>query len=182
MTSAVARRHPGNAEGDALGRQSIERARADSLKRVFQEVTDRLKLSLGVETNKEVALALGLSATNLGERKTRGAIPVDEIRRLCAEIGESAEWVLKGGERGANTLRVDRIQAITGRTHVEHHPINRQLLGQCIEVVELEQGRRDLRLTHVTRARLIGALYDMSIGSGRLNASAVGPLFEFIDS
>lgn len=62
----------------------------------FQAVIDRLKRAMGVQTNKAVAEGLGLTASNLGERKTRGALPTREIDAYCAESHVNRDWVYGG--------------------------------------------------------------------------------------
>lgn len=59
----------------------------------------RLKLKLGVHTDKEVAVALGMSATALNERKRRDAFPVDRLCKVASlrpELGIDLSYVLNG--------------------------------------------------------------------------------------
>lgn len=66
----------------------------------FAEATLRLKQQLKTTQDKEIALALGLSAQAWAGRKKRDNFPEKELRALaqrCPELGIDVEYVLTGG-------------------------------------------------------------------------------------
>lgn len=171
----------------------------------FQEVIDRLARALGVSSNKQVAEALGLTASNVGERKTRGALPRRQIDALCDRVGLNPRWVYtgQGAQHAAarppplpGALAPPASVAGAGHSRVarEPHspledqmsvmrlrgpyapPIDDRLLVRAIEVVERALAARSVTLEPARRARLIGALYEMSVKTGLVNLDAVEPL------
>lgn len=66
----------------------------------FAEATLRLKQQLKTTQDKEIALALGLSAQAWAGRKKRDNFPEKELRALaqrCPELGIDVGYVLTGG-------------------------------------------------------------------------------------
>lgn len=65
----------------------------------FERVLLRFKEQVGLQTDKEVAALLGLSATAFGDRKKRGAFPEDKLRALAQqrpELNIDVGYVLNG--------------------------------------------------------------------------------------
>ena len=63
----------------------------------FEKILLRLKERLGVQTDKEVAAALGLSIKAFTARKMRGAFPEDKLRLLASERPElDVDYILVG--------------------------------------------------------------------------------------
>lgn len=67
----------------------------------FDAALLRLKGALQVQTDKQVAEALGMSPNALNERKRREAFPVDKVRVLGAERGFDADYVVTGVSQAA---------------------------------------------------------------------------------
>lgn len=62
----------------------------------FQDIADRLVRALGVPTETELALRLGLSQTAWSKRKMRDALPTTEIGELIAREMFSADYIYQG--------------------------------------------------------------------------------------
>lgn len=65
----------------------------------FEEAALRLKQQLKVKGDKEVAGALGMSASALNMRKKRGNFPTKEVFALAAqrpELGLDPDWIVTG--------------------------------------------------------------------------------------
>jgi transcriptional regulator with XRE-family HTH domain len=72
----------------------------------FEEVTLRLKQQLKVTDDKEVAAALGMSASALNMRKKRGNFPTKEVFALAAqrpELGLDPDWIVTGSSTRIET-------------------------------------------------------------------------------
>lgn len=85
----------------------------------FERVLLRFKEQVGLQTDKEVAALLGLSATAFGDRKKRNAFPEDKLRALAQqrpELNIDVLYVLTGDrelhDRETQEEFVNRIQAI----------------------------------------------------------------------
>ena len=66
---------------------------------LFSDSLDRLKYSLRVSKDQEVAAALGMSKTAFSERKKRGSFPDKELRALAQqrpELNLDVDYVLTG--------------------------------------------------------------------------------------
>lgn len=59
-------------------------------------ILERLKQALRMDTDTQLAEALGLSVQALNKRKMRGSLPTDEIDTLVNERGLAAAWVYSG--------------------------------------------------------------------------------------
>lgn len=91
-------------------------------------VLERLKQALRLDTDTQLAEALGLSVQALNKRKLRGSLPTDEIDTVIEEHGLAAAWVYsnsgpmyEGGEaetRRMNEMRelMDQLKAMQIRT------------------------------------------------------------------
>lgn len=67
----------------------------------FEAALLRLKASLQLQTDKEVAAALGMSATALNDRKKRDSFPEDRVRSLASKLHFDAEYVIGGVAQAA---------------------------------------------------------------------------------
>jgi hypothetical protein len=67
----------------------------------FEASLLRLKAALGVQSDKDVAAALGMSPTALNDRKKRDAFPVDRVRALASSLNFDAEYVIGGVAQAA---------------------------------------------------------------------------------
>lgn len=112
--------------------------------RAFQEVIDRIKAARGLQTNREVAELLGLTASNLGERKSRGALPRAEIDELCKAARLNPEWLYEG-----------RGEMLAG-------PVGAELRRQTTAVKAAVELTAQLPLPDTQRARLSGVVSAVS--------------------
>lgn len=62
----------------------------------FHPVMERLAKALKLNTDKELADALGMSASNLSNRKRSESIPWENVCRCCISQGVNIDWVLTG--------------------------------------------------------------------------------------
>lgn len=62
----------------------------------FEAALLRLKGVLALQTDKEVAAALGMDPSAFNKRKARGSFPEAEVRALAAERHFDADYVLTG--------------------------------------------------------------------------------------
>ena len=72
----------------------------------FEEAALRLKQQLKVKDDKEVAAALGMSASALNMRKKRGNFPIKEVFALAAqrpELGLDPDWIVTGSSHKMET-------------------------------------------------------------------------------
>lgn len=67
----------------------------------FEAALLRLKAVLQLQTDKEVAAALGMSATALNDRKKRDSFPVDRVKALASELHFDVDYVLFGVAQAA---------------------------------------------------------------------------------
>jgi len=148
----------------------------------FQQVIDRLKEVLALPTNKAVAELLGLTASNLGERKNRAALPVEQIEQLCRQRGIRLEWVFDGLQPALESggLRVEE-GAPPAYSRPLAPPLDRDLMSACIEAVEVALELGGQRLPADRRARLVGALYEFSLPQGQVNRKALPILLSLAD-
>lgn len=173
----------------------------------FQEVIDRLARALGVSSNKQVAEALGLTASTVGERKTRGALPRRQIDALCDRVGLNPRWVYTGqgaqhaaavppplpgalappaSVAGAGHFRVAREphSSLEDQMSVMRlrgpyaPPVDNELLTRTIAAVEHALTERGGTLEPAKRARLIASLYDFSCQFGVVSERHIGPLVD----
>jgi hypothetical protein len=63
------------------------------------DVFGRLKTALNADSDKEIAVALGVQPTALNMQKKRGHLPREAIDALIAKEGLNAEWVYEGTGR-----------------------------------------------------------------------------------
>lgn len=76
----------------------------------FEESALRLKQQLKVTEDKQVAEALGMSATAWTMRKRRGSFPMTEVRALAQqrpELGLDPEWIITGSSHKTETAGGD---------------------------------------------------------------------------
>lgn len=90
---------------------------------LFEGALLRTKEQLGVQSDKEVAARLGLSATAFSDRKKRDAFPEDKLRALAQqqpELGIDVAYILTGkaqweraveGAAGAGTGALEKLAA-----------------------------------------------------------------------
>lgn len=142
----------------------------------FQQVIDRLKEALGLPTNKAAAEALGLSPSNLGERKNRDALPRPQIEALCKARGVRLAWVFEGllpvYESGG--LRSQEDPPPYKRSLAP--PLEMELMRACMEAVEVALEASGTRLSAERRARLVAAVYEFSLPLRRVNREAIPTL------
>ena len=62
----------------------------------FEAALLRLKGALALQTDKEVAAALGMDPSAFNKRKARGSFPEAEVRALAAERHFDADYVITG--------------------------------------------------------------------------------------
>lgn len=70
----------------------------------FEAALLRLKGALQVQTDKQVAEALGMSPNALNERKRRDAFPADKVRVIAADGGFDADYVITGVAQAAREI------------------------------------------------------------------------------
>lgn len=93
----------------------------------FEAALLRLKAALQLQTDKEVAAALGMSATALNDRKKRDSFPEDRVRALAARLHFDADYVVTGVAQAA----LEMIQAAReGRPMKKVSPEDAALLAQ----------------------------------------------------
>lgn len=80
----------------------------------FEAALLRLKSLLQVQTDKEVAEALGMDASAFNKRKARGSFPEQELRELAKERGFDPEFVFTGIDEQESRLRRDALHAAAG--------------------------------------------------------------------
>lgn len=139
---------------------------------------------LGVQTDREVADALGLSDKALNARKARGVFPEDKLFALAAkrpDLGIDVGYVLSGRrpEPALSTQLVAREELgaySVGQLDFIAACPQRDLLGDALEAVEVEVARVGKVQTAHQRARMAWALFMMSLDARRLNTEAVKAL------
>lgn len=62
----------------------------------FEAALLRLTGALALQTDKEVAAALGMEPSAFNKRKARGSFPEAEVRALAAELHFDADYVITG--------------------------------------------------------------------------------------
>lgn len=67
----------------------------------FEAALLRLKGALALQTDKEVAAALGMEPSAFNKRKARGSFPEAEVRALAAERHFDADYVITGVAQSA---------------------------------------------------------------------------------
>ena len=87
----------------------------------FERARLRLKQAVGLQTDKEIAELLGLDASALNTRKTRGSFPRDALMALAEsrpELKIDVTYVLSGIGREQMNARIaglgDRIKVVRG--------------------------------------------------------------------
>lgn len=66
----------------------------------FDEILERLRDISGKSKQYEIAALLGFDKDTFAARKSRGSVPVREIKLACVSNGWSPDWVLTGeGDR-----------------------------------------------------------------------------------
>lgn len=92
----------------------------------FEAALLRLKGALQVQTDKDIALLLGMSPTALNDRKRRDAFPVDKVRALALTHHFDADYVITGVAQAA----LEVIAAVReGRPFTQVGPEDQQLLA-----------------------------------------------------
>lgn len=87
----------------------------DESAELFSEKLDRLKHSLRMSKDGEIAAALGLTKSAFSERKKRGAFPVEALYALSSarpELGLDVAYVLTGIPAQAQALLAAKQQRI----------------------------------------------------------------------
>jgi hypothetical protein len=135
-----------------------------------------LKEVLGLPTNKAVAEALGLTASNLGERKNRAALPVEQIEQLCRQRAIRLEWVFDGMPPVYEGGRLPAQEKVGTYRRPLAPPLNSDLMTACMEAAEVALEEAGVKLPADRRARLVGAIYEFSLASGRVNRDAIPAL------
>ena len=113
----------------------------------FAEATLRLKQQLKTTQDKEIALALGLSAQAWAGRKKRDNFPEKELRALaqrCPELGIDVEYVLTGGLLSTHqrtTLKKERDQLQADPTT----PGEKQHAGKFLDILALSTAQDNKR-------------------------------------
>lgn len=74
------------------------------------DVKDRLKISLGVKTDKELALILGLSPPSVSGWKKQNTIPYKECAKVALEKGISLDWFIFG--KGPDPVAPEKLKAV----------------------------------------------------------------------
>lgn len=125
----------------------------------FQEVVDRLKAALHVKTNKQVAEALGMTAGNLAEKKTRNALPMEQIEAACEQARINREWLLFGrGEMRKGSQEANRRIGLLKETQaavkaLTLHDEDARLLHELLFFVQI--GDRDKVLERTRRLGVV---------------------------
>lgn len=92
----------------------------------FEAALLRLKGALQVQTDKDIALLLGMSPTALNDRKRRDAFPLDKVRALALTHHFDADYVITGVAQAA----LEVIAAVRdGRPFTQVGPEDQQLLA-----------------------------------------------------
>lgn len=92
----------------------------------FEAALLRLKGALLLQTDKEVAAALGMDASAFNKRKARGSFPVAEVRALALTHNFDPEYVITGVAQAA----LEVIEAVReGRPFTKVGPEDQQLLA-----------------------------------------------------
>lgn len=109
----------------------------------FSEQLARLKQSVGMYEDQQVAELLGLTKAAFSDRKRRGAFPVDKLRALAAgrpDLKVDVSYVLEGHQLPAHAFRA-----------IAEHPEKTLHVGR-----RLTQVRHGLGLTQPELAQLLG--------------------------
>lgn len=76
------------------------------------EVIGRIKLCLAVETDQELAAALGFHQTAISKWKKQGEIPVRTFIKIAKKLGKTTRWLLTGEEsRGSQVTGLKEVLA-----------------------------------------------------------------------
>lgn len=59
----------------------------------FLDVIEKIKIKLGLTTDKEVAKILQISQASFSQSKVRNSIPYKEILELCKEKSINSDWL-----------------------------------------------------------------------------------------
>lgn len=150
----------------------------------FDEKLARLKDALALAEDQEVAQLLGLSKSALSERKRRDAFPAEKLFEYIQRHPErdiDGHFILTG-ERSSSHISSDspylatNAAASTMRRGPFAPPLDYGFLGIVNAELVAELARRDLRIDPDQYGRLLGGLYDMSIGERRVNTTAMTAL------
>jgi len=104
----------------------------------FEKILLRLKERLGVQTDKEVAEALGLSIKAFTARKMRGSFPKDKLITLKVsrpDLGLDIDYVLLGANGGQNVYEqaVKALDSLPSPT--EEQLLNAQKKNEFIDEI-----------------------------------------------
>jgi|GEM_PF-1073779 len=93
---------------------------------ILVEIIKRIKQSLNLRYDYEVAKKLNLSETALSERKRRNSIPTDKLIILCEREAINLDWLLSGKES-------KNFASIAGKAQSEaaDDPKLKKMLDQC---------------------------------------------------
>lgn len=94
----------------------------------FEEIVRRLKVILGLDTDKEVAEILGMTAKAFASRKLRGAFPEDKLYALAVrrtDLPIPVQYILTG------QTEQDRFQEAIGRAPDDPMELTQWALSQA---------------------------------------------------
>jgi hypothetical protein len=121
----------------------------------FEAALLRLKGALQVQTDKDIAVLLGMSPTALNDRKRRDAFPVDKVRALSQTHHFDADYVITGVAQAA----LEVIEAVReGRPLTKVGPEDQQLLAYWHECSPEDQKLLLLLLKRLRQG--VGALQE----------------------
>lgn len=106
----------------------------------FERALLRLKETVGVQTDKDLAHLLGLEVSALNKRKSRGSFPVEKLRDLAEQQPElkiDTNYVLTGVRKADLAGLGDRLRAARGDRSVEDFAAALGVQAQELAQVEL---------------------------------------------
>lgn len=67
----------------------------------FNEIMDRLKKTLKINSDTELAEKMELSRSNYSERKQRNSVPYENLINLCKKENISIDYILKNENKSS---------------------------------------------------------------------------------
>lgn len=136
----------------------------------FGPVIERLKGALGLHTDKDVAVALGMKPSTFGERRKRGTLPFEELIRVADSRNVDLRWLLTG--RAGAEVQEPR----TGN----HVPVDVDLLATVIAGARSALRDRGVELLPAKEAKVIAWLYEHFQAKGQADAEAFSRFLDVV--
>jgi hypothetical protein len=145
----------------------------------FAEQLGRLKATLGVTEDQEVAAALGLSRAAFSERKRRGSFPVDKLKLLASakpEVGIDVDYVLSGAHTGGD--RTAAVEEVRSRRGAFAPALDTPYLLKVLERVNELADERGMQLDAAALGAIAGGVYNILPVGAPLNDALIYAMLE----